>query len=178
MGGSGRSSHGFFRQRAVEHLETDEQGGVIRISPPWTWMLLAIVGLGLAALVLLSTLGHIEMTTRASGVVERPGGVGVVSFLPEQERASVNRGDRVEVQLGPDERPGRIVAIADDVARRDEIRRTLGAAGPACAYRVEIALDAGAVEWPVGSRVSVRYVTRRERPIALFLDPLRRRIAR
>lgn len=65
-----------FRRSAIEHyLATDERGEVIRVSPPWTWAILAVMGTVLAAAVALSVFSRIEVTDRGAGILRPKGGV-------------------------------------------------------------------------------------------------------
>src|SRR5258708_2429673 len=51
-------------------------GGLpLRISPPWTWSALIVIGMAVLAALVLSWLGHVEVTGRARGIVRPVSGV-------------------------------------------------------------------------------------------------------
>ena len=94
----------FYRKTAVDHyLAAEEHGDVTRISPPWTWALVAVVALFISAALLLSIFGRIEITARGPGILRPSGGVrvlmaqtdGVVSQVDALSGVSVRRGGRV-----------------------------------------------------------------------------------
>lgn len=119
-----------------------------------------------------------------------PGGspLQVVSFLAEKDRGFVKIGDIVHLEL--DQMPygeygtlsARVVRISDDLAAPFEIREALGEdqhlEGPT--YRVQLdlsdtsAAEAARIKLRTGMMMNVRYTLRRQRPITLILDPLRR----
>lgn len=119
-----------------------------------------------------------------------PGGtpLEVVSFLAEKDRAFVAVGS--EVRLEVDQLPygqygtlgARVVRISNDLASADEVRQALGDGrnleGPA--FRVQLSItdkkaaDAVSVRLRSGMLMQVRYTLRRQRPITLVLEPLRK----
>jgi membrane fusion protein len=119
-----------------------------------------------------------------------PGGtpLEVVSFLPEKDRAFVAVGSEVRLEI--DQLPygeygtlgARVVRISDDLASTDEVRQALGDGrdlkGPAFRVLLSItdkeAADAVAVRLRSGMLMQVRYTLRRQRPITLVLEPLRK----
>lgn len=112
----------------------------------------------------------------------------VVSFLPEKDRAFVNVGSEVRLEL--DQLPygeygtlgARVVRISDDLASADEVRQALGDGrnieGPAFRVMLSItdedAADAARIRLRSGMLMQVRYTLRRQRPITLVLEPLRK----
>jgi membrane fusion protein len=112
----------------------------------------------------------------------------VVSFLPEKDRAFVNVGDpvRLELQQLPYGEFGslgaRVTAISNDLAAPYEVREALGENGrlDTPAYRVELELtDASAarasgVRLRIGMLMQVRFMLRHQRPITMLLKPLAR----
>jgi membrane fusion protein len=94
----------FYRKTAIDHyLATEENGQVIRISPPWTWAVVAVVAAVIGAALLLSIFGRIEITAHGRGILRPRGGVrvliaeagGVVSHVDARSGASVRRGGPV-----------------------------------------------------------------------------------
>lgn len=110
----------------------------------------------------------------------------VVAFLPEKDRAFVKAGDNVRLEL--DQLPyaefgtlkARVARIAGDLASAQEIQETMGEAGrlEGANYRVELELTGaqGPTGAPLrmGMLMNVRFTLRKQRPITLFLEPLRR----
>jgi multidrug resistance efflux pump len=112
----------------------------------------------------------------------------VVSFLPEKDRAFVRVGSEVRLEL--DQLPygeygtlgARVVRISDDLASPHEVTQALGDErkldGPA--FRVVLAItDQGSarnadVTLSSGMLMKVRYTLRRQRPITIVLEPLRK----
>ena len=110
----------------------------------------------------------------------------VVAFLPEKDRAFVRAGDEVRLEL--DQLPysefgtlkARVARIAGDLASAQEIQEAMGEAGKpeGANYRVDLDL-AKATGFPqrplrTGMLMNVRFTLRKQRPITLFLEPLRR----
>ena len=112
----------------------------------------------------------------------------VVSFLSEKDRAFVRVGSEVRLEI--DQLPygeygtlgARVVRISDDLASADEVRQALGDGrdleGPAFRVLLSItdtdAADAVSVRLRSGMLMQVRYTLRRQRPITLVLEPLRK----
>lgn len=112
----------------------------------------------------------------------------VVSFLAEKDRAFAKPGDEVQLEL--DQLPhseygtlkARVVRIGDDLASASEIRDALGEGQrlEAPAFRVELeitdahAADAAGVKLRTGTLLSARYTLRKQKPITLVLNPLRK----
>lgn len=112
----------------------------------------------------------------------------VVSFLSEKDRAFVKVGSEVRLEI--DQLPygeygtlgARVVRISDDLASSDEVRQALGDGrnieGPA--FRVVLSItdkdaaDAARVRLRSGMLMQVRYTLRRQRPITLVMEPLRK----
>lgn len=89
----------FFRRSAIEHyLAADERGEVIRISPPWTWSLLAVMAVTLGAALLLSIFSRIETTDRGPGILRPLGGVRtlIAQVGSVVTHVAAKSGDRVE----------------------------------------------------------------------------------
>ena len=143
--------------------------------------------------------GQVEALLVEPGEVLQPGqAVGkliprgapllVVSFLAEKDRAFVQPGAEVHLEL--DQLPyaeygalrARVLRISDDLASPYEVREALGEDQKleAPAYRVELeitdtrALDAAKVKLRTGMLMDVRYTLRRQRVITMVLGPLRR----
>jgi multidrug resistance efflux pump len=119
-------------------------------------------------------------------LVPRDAALQVVSFLAEKDRAFVKPGDEVRLEL--DQLPyeefgrlrGRVLRIGQDLATLLEVREALGEAAGALGptYRVEIevvgAPRAAPGDLRTGMLMDVRYALRRQRPITLLFEPLRR----
>lgn len=114
--------------------------------------------------------------------------IKVVSFLAEKDRAFVKVGDAVRLEL--DQLPygefgtvgARVVRISDDLASPYEIEQALGAERriEGSTYRIELGLtdttaaDRAGLRLTSGMLMDARYTLRRQRPITLVLEPLRR----
>jgi multidrug resistance efflux pump len=112
----------------------------------------------------------------------------VVSFLPEKDRAFVRVGSEVRLEI--DQLPygeygtlgARVVRISDDLAAPHEVQQALGdgheLAAPAFRVLLSItdrrAADDARVRLRSGMLMQVRYTLRRQRPITLVLEPLRK----
>lgn len=112
----------------------------------------------------------------------------VVSFLPEKDRAFVRVGSEVRLEL--DQLPygeygtlgARVVRVGDDLASQHEVQQALGEGraleGPA--FRVQLAIadrraaDLARIRLRSGMQMQVRYTLRRQRPITLVMEPLRK----
>lgn len=112
----------------------------------------------------------------------------VVAFLAEKDRAFVNVGDAARLELGqlPYGEYGtlgaRVVRISDSLSTPYEVIEALGKYGtPGIpTYRVELevtdasAARAAGIHLRSGMRMQARFTLRRERPITILLEPLRR----
>lgn len=112
----------------------------------------------------------------------------VVAFLPEKDRAFVKVGDTAHLEL--DQLPyseygtlkAQVLRISDDLASPYELQEALGpnAKSEASVYRVELkvleeeAARKAGVRLRTGMLLNARLTLRRQRPITLVLDPLRR----
>lgn len=110
----------------------------------------------------------------------------VVAFLPEKDRAFVKPGDEAKLEL--EQLPyaefgtlkARVVRIAGDLASAQEIQEAMGEAGrlEGANYRVELEIMAASrptrAPLRTGMLMNVRFTLRKQRPITLFLEPLRR----
>jgi membrane fusion protein len=68
-----------FRQEALQHhLQAEEGGGLVRVSPPWTWALLLVLLSGLGSALLASILGKVEVNGRGRGILRPRSGIRVV----------------------------------------------------------------------------------------------------
>ncbi|HVP65975.1 MAG TPA: HlyD family efflux transporter periplasmic adaptor subunit [Anaeromyxobacteraceae bacterium] len=71
-----RPRTGLFRAEALRHrLSSDEGRGVVRVSPPWTWALLWTLVAALAAAVVVSFVGEVDVIGRGRGIVRPTLGV-------------------------------------------------------------------------------------------------------
>lgn len=71
-----------YRRQAYEyHLREHAPDELLQVSPPWTWWLLSIVGVGVLVALALAFLGSVEVNTRATAIL-RPG-EGVRSLVPQ-----------------------------------------------------------------------------------------------
>lgn len=112
----------------------------------------------------------------------------VVAFLSEKDRAFVKVGDvaRLELDQLPYSEYGtlkaKVVRISDDLADPFEIQEALGpsAKTDASVYRVELQVLEDAAVQRAGARLrtgmllNARFTLRKQRPITLVLDPLKR----
>ncbi len=68
-----------FRSEALEHYLREVDGkGVLQVSPPWTWVLLAGFGAMVVSAVVLSIFGHVEVNDRGKGILRPLAGVRVL----------------------------------------------------------------------------------------------------
>ncbi len=112
----------------------------------------------------------------------------VVAFLPEKDRAFVRVGDEARLEL--DQLPysefgtlkARVLRIGDDLAGPQELQEGLGhtAKTEFPVYRVELQVLDGGAAMEAGTRLrtgmllNARFVLRKQSPITLVLDPLKR----
>lgn len=112
----------------------------------------------------------------------------VVSFLPEKDRAFVREGDTVRLEL--EQLPysefgslgARVLRISDSLATSQEVEQALGdGISPGVpTYRVELeitdtsaASEAG-ISLRTGMLMKARFTLRRQRPVTVMFEPLRR----
>lgn len=70
------SANDLFRQEALAHfLEAEEGRTLVRVSPPWTWVLLVILLAGLAAGLVFSVVGKVEVNGRGRGILHPATGI-------------------------------------------------------------------------------------------------------
>ncbi|HYO77689.1 MAG TPA: HlyD family efflux transporter periplasmic adaptor subunit [Thermoanaerobaculia bacterium] len=117
-------------------------------------------------------------------LIPRDSAFHVVSFLPEKDRAFVRPGSVAYLEF--DQYPygefgtleARIVRISNDLASVHETREALGDTaeldGPAFRVELRVAGISERIRVRPGMLMNVRYVLRRERPIVLLFEPLRR----
>lgn len=78
VGGRSAQRGSLFRREALDHhlsAERDAEGQVLRVSPPWSWGLFGLLcGVVLASLVI-ACVAHVDITSKARGVLRAPGGV-------------------------------------------------------------------------------------------------------
>jgi membrane fusion protein len=146
--------------------------------------------------------GHVEgLVVRVGDVVANGDQVGklipdnapveVVAFLPEKDRAFVTAGDvaRIEFDQYPythfGTRTANIIRVSNDVASPYEVREAFGQPQnlDGASHRIELHLVddvQGARRIPVrsGMLANVRFVLRREAPLAIVFNPLRRLFSR
>jgi len=68
-----------FRQEALQHhLQAEEGRGLVRVSPPWTWALLAVLLSGLGTALAAAILGRVEVNGRGRGILRPVAGVRMV----------------------------------------------------------------------------------------------------
>lgn len=90
-----------FREEALKHyLQAEEGRALVKVSPPWTWLLLWILLAALGVAVLASFLGHVEVNGRGRGIVRPVTGVrmlvsqsgGVVKRIEVRSSQAVRAG--------------------------------------------------------------------------------------
>lgn len=142
--------------------------------------------------------GYVEaMLVRPGDVLQNGSSVGklipatpemhVISFIPERDRAFIQKGDRVRIDL--EQLPwtefgaleGRITQISSDLASQNELKDAFGEQSPVSGpvYRVEVSLSPTRKPLPLrpGMLLTVRYMLRRQRLITVVLPPLQRWIS-
>jgi membrane fusion protein len=79
-------------------LAFEEGRGLVRVSPPWTWALLWIVVSALAVALVVSFVGHVEVTGRGRGIVRPTQGVRALTsqLSGTVTRVDARSGDRVK----------------------------------------------------------------------------------
>jgi multidrug resistance efflux pump len=121
-------------------------------------------------------------------IVPQGGPLRVISFLPEKDRAFVKPGNEVRVEL--DQLPyaefgtlrARVVRVSDDLASAQEFQEAMGDLNKpeGSMFRVELDLEAGGgkkiSEIPIrsGMLLNVRFTLRRQKPLTMILEPLKR----
>ena len=66
----------FFRPEALGHaLQAEEGHGLVRVAPPWSWALLLALVSGLAAALLASIFGKVEVNGRGRGILRPSTGI-------------------------------------------------------------------------------------------------------
>lgn len=131
--------------------------------------------------------GDVIQSGQALGrLVPKGAPLQVVAFLPEKDRAFVKPGDETRLEL--DQLPyaefgtlkARVVRIASDLASAQEIEEAMGQAGKVEGGNYRVELELLEVKRPIraplrtGMLMNVRFTLRKQRPITLFLEPLRR----
>lgn len=112
----------------------------------------------------------------------------VVAFLPEKDRAFVKPNDEAQLEL--DQLPysefgtlkARVLRISNDLAAPYELQEGLGPSfkSEASVYRVDLeviedtAVRRAGVRLRTGMMLNTRFTLRKQRPITLVLDPLKR----
>lgn len=139
-----------FREEALKHyLQAEEGRGLVKVSPPWTWMLLWILLAALGAALLASFLGHVEVNGRGRGIVRPATGVrmlvsqsgGVVRRIEVRSSQAVKAGTvllhieapNIQSQLLEAERQTeavkvdyRALSVRQDVAYTEQAQRLKG----------------------------------------------------
>ncbi len=118
-------------------------------------------------------------------IIPKGGPLGIVAFLPEKDRAFVKVGDVARLEL--DQHPyaefgtlkAKVLRIASDLASTPEVQEALGEAGKVegSAYRVELEIqeeESRRIQVRTGMLANLRFTLRRQRPLAIFIEPLRR----
>lgn len=88
-----------FREEALRHsLQAEEGRGLVRVSPPWTWTLLAVVLSGLGTALLASFIGRVEVNGRGRGILRPRSGIRMVVAQLDGTvgRIEVHSGQRVK----------------------------------------------------------------------------------
>jgi multidrug resistance efflux pump len=141
---------------------------------------------GFVEAVLVRAKDVVQAGQQVGKLIPRGAPLQVISFLPEAHRASVKAGDAAQLELDqfpyPEfgTVPARVVRISDDLASPYEVREALGegARADVPAFRVELApaptTGVSRILVRPGMLANVRFSLRRQRPIVLVLDPLRR----
>jgi multidrug resistance efflux pump len=97
-----------FRAEAMRHRLSAEEGrGVIRIAPPWAWAIVCCVVAALAAALVASIVGQVEVTTRGRGILRPTAGVRA---LTSQAGGTVAK---VEARSGQVVRAGAVLLRID-----------------------------------------------------------------
>jgi len=87
-----------FRKEALEHfLDLEEGPALPRVSPPWTWTLLVLLLAALAAGIIASVVGQVEVTGRGRGILRPEAGIRTLVAQVEGTIAQVQArsGQRV-----------------------------------------------------------------------------------
>jgi multidrug resistance efflux pump len=69
----------FYREEALAHYLRESEGmGILKVSPPWTWVVVWIFGLLVFAGLVLGIFGRVEITERGKGILRPTSGVRVL----------------------------------------------------------------------------------------------------
>lgn len=69
-----------FRKSAIDHyLSSEELGGVLSVSPPWTWGLFAATATAVVTALIGATWASVEVTGRGRGILRPAGGVRLLA---------------------------------------------------------------------------------------------------
>ena len=113
---------------------TAAAGLPLRISPPWTWAALVIVGVATIAALIAAWFAHIEVTGRARGIVRPVSGVRALAARTEGTVADVliRSGDHVAsgatvIRLQAADVEASLLESTRDLAVREEQRKRIAA---------------------------------------------------
>jgi hypothetical protein len=150
-----------FRQEALEfHAGQPQQGGVLRIDPPWTrwlyWIVLALLAAGVAVA---ATARTFETTTGPTliNVQERT----FVALVPAAASPDLQRGQLVRLQVnGPEGRPLAGQVLRAEVADQAGVRRAgfTSSSQPGTLVTGVLAPDASVASLPPSPRPEGRAV--------------------
>ena len=122
--------------RAIPTAAAPPAGLPLRISPPWSWSALVIVGAATAVALAASWIGHVEVTGRARGILRPVSGIRALVARTDGTVADVlvRSGDRVGagtsiVRLRAADVEASLLESTKDLAVREEERRRIGADG-------------------------------------------------
>lgn len=150
-----------FRQEALEfHAGQPQQGGVLRIDPPWTrwlyWIVLALLAAGVA----------VAATVRTSETTTGPALINVqertfVALVPAAASPDLQRGQLVRLQVdGPEGRPLAGQVLRAGVADKAGVRRAgfTSSSQPGMLVTGVLAPDASVASLPPSPRPEGRAV--------------------
>ncbi len=105
-----------YRQEALKHyLQADEGMGLLRVSPPWTWILLWVLAAAVGLSVIASIAGHVEVNGRGRGIVRPTTGI---RLLVSQTGGVAGR---IEAQSGREVKMGMVLVSVNTPSVQSEL---------------------------------------------------------
>lgn len=105
-----------YRQEALKHyLQVDDGMGLLRISPPWTWILLWVLTAAVSIAVVASVIGHVEVNGRGRGIVRPLNGI---RLLVSQTEGVVGK---IEAQSGKEVKAGKVLVRINTPSVQSEL---------------------------------------------------------
>ncbi len=99
-----------YREEAIQHHFRDQDSyGVLKVSPPWTWMVFLVTGVLIAAAGIFVFVSEIDSSVRVEGFIQKDeagyalkpadDSVYIVASLEGKAAASANVGDMARIEM-------------------------------------------------------------------------------